>query len=178
MGYYVGKAKFAKGKKLPLLLTGFVWVYLVHGLYDTLCLSGSSLAMLVLPMMVAVTWIGMAVLKKGRQLSLNRAMPGSAAKGAISNVQGTLPERPRNIVFPKQVSSHIWKAVMGRLLLSASFLFMVMAYLGAKVQNNNENILQVLVGGIIIVCIPATVGSLLEISYRRSKRALTTGSQR
>ena len=101
MGYYAGKAKFATGRKLPLLLTGFGWVYFVHGLYDTLCLSGSSLVMLLLPMMVAVAWIGMAVLKKGRQLSLNRAMPGPAAEGAISNVQGALPEHLRDIVFPK-----------------------------------------------------------------------------
>lgn len=178
MGYYVGKAKFATGKKLPLLFTGFVWVYFAHGLYDMLCLSRSSLVMLLLPMMVAVVWIGMAVLKKGRQLSINRAMPGPAAEGTISNVKGTLPEHPRNIVFPKQVSSHIWKAVIGRLLLSASFLFLVMAYLGAEVQNKNGNILQVLVGGIIIVCIPATVGSLLEISYRRCKRVLSPGSRR
>lgn len=178
MGYYVGKAKFATGKKLPLLLTGFGWVYFVHGLYDMLCLSRSSLVMLLLPMMVAVAWIGMAVLKKGRQLSLSRAVPGTAAESAISNVQGTFLEHPRDIVFPKQVSSHIWKAVISRLLLGASFLFLVIAYLGAEAQNKNGNILQVLVGGIIIVCIPATVGSLLEISYRRGKRALSTGSRR
>jgi RsiW-degrading membrane proteinase PrsW (M82 family) len=172
MGYYVGKAKFAADKKLPLLLTGFVWAYFAHGLYDTLCLSGSYLVMLLLPMMAAVTWIGMSVLKKGRQLSLSRSMPGPAAEGAIRTIQGTLPENPQNNVFPKQVSSHIWKAVIGRLLLGTSFLFLVMAYLGAEVQNQNGNILQVLVGGIIIVCIPATVGGLLEISYRRGKRAL------
>jgi RsiW-degrading membrane proteinase PrsW (M82 family) len=177
MGYYAGKAKFATDKKLPLLLTGFGWVYFVHGLYDTLCLSGSSLVVLLLPMMAAVAWIGMAVLKKGRQLSLDRAVPGPAAEGAISNVQGALPEQSRNIVFPKQVSSHIWKAVISRLLLGASFLFLLLACLG-EVQNKNGNILQVLVGGIIIVCIPATVGSLLEISYRRGKRALSPGSRR
>ncbi len=178
MGYYLGRAKFSTGKQLPLLLTGFAWVYFVHGLYDTLCLSGSGLVMLLPPMMVTVALIGMAVLKKGRRLSLNRAAPGPAAEGAISNVQGALPGHPRNIAFPEQVSSHVWKAVIGRLLLGASFLFLAMAYLGAEAQENNGNILQVLVGAIIIVCIPATLGSLLEISYRRAKRAPVHGSRR
>ena len=34
MGYYVGLAKFSKGKKIILILTGIILATLVHGIYD------------------------------------------------------------------------------------------------------------------------------------------------
>lgn len=35
MGYFVGQARFSGRRKWPLLLLGFAWAVLMHGLYDT-----------------------------------------------------------------------------------------------------------------------------------------------
>ena len=93
MGYYIGKARFAPGNKLPLLLTGFAWAYFAHGLYDTLSLSGSYLVILLLPMIVVVFWVGFSVLKRGREVSLSRSVPGPAWESEVLTLKTALPEQ-------------------------------------------------------------------------------------
>ena len=172
MGYYIGKARFASGNKLPLLLTGFGWAYFAHGLYDTLSLSGSYLVILLLPMIVVVFWVGFSVLKRGREVSLSHSAPGPALGSEVLTLKTSLPENTWDFPPTERVASHVWKAVVGRLLLIASLSFIGLVYLGAGVYEPDGEIVQALVGGIIIICIPATVGILLEISYRRGRRNL------
>lgn len=168
VGYYVGKAKFAPGRKLPLLLIGFGLAYFTHALYNTLCLSGSYLVLLILPMIGAVFWIGMAVLKTGRVLSLDRSHPDSAITSSQETAQVALSSAPQEAALPQKASTQIWKAVIGRLLLTGCLLFLVLLSIGIA-AGEEADILPAIGGGIIIVFLPALAGIALEVSHRRSR---------
>jgi RsiW-degrading membrane proteinase PrsW (M82 family) len=57
LGYYLGLAKFAPGKQGRLMLTGIVLAIFFHGLYDFLLFTKTALAVLVIPLIIALGFV-------------------------------------------------------------------------------------------------------------------------
>ena len=57
MGYYLGLAKFAPCKRGRLILIGIVLAIFFHGLYDFLLFTKTALAVLVIPLIIALGFI-------------------------------------------------------------------------------------------------------------------------
>lgn len=56
MGYYIGKGKFAKSARSGrlLVLKGFLWAVLYHGLYDFFLIAGGIYTFFVIPLLVSM----------------------------------------------------------------------------------------------------------------------------
>ncbi len=82
LGMYVGRAKFTTDERTRslLILKGFVLVWFFHGLYDTFAQSGTTLTLLLLPLIVGISSFGIVALRKGRAASVLR-WTGRAGSG-------------------------------------------------------------------------------------------------
>jgi len=71
MGYYLGKAKFAKGgKRFYLLLLSLIFPIVIHGIYDYLLMHGSTLLYIVFfPFFILVLIIALIRMKKLSNIS-------------------------------------------------------------------------------------------------------------
>ncbi|MCX6583240.1 MAG: PrsW family glutamic-type intramembrane protease [Candidatus Aminicenantes bacterium] len=170
MGYYVGRAKFAAtgNERKRNLLKGFFLAYFLHGLYDALIFTQTPAALLILPIVVGVAVFGVKLMKKGRALSIARA--AETTTPAPAPVEDTSVQQELLLrIDPKK---QLWKLIMGRALLIVSGLFWALLLLGVAgdTQKFKSEVLEVILGGILLSFIPIVIGLILEISYRRKKK--------
>jgi protease PrsW len=160
MGLFVGRAKFAEneGARARLVLVGFLFAWLEHGLYDTLALSRTGLDLLLLPLVGGVAALGILALRRGRRMSLLRwgALP-LARKAAPVHLGAPRPHR--------------WMPVISRTLLAASALLWALLALGVASGKNDARLGMALLGGLVITFLPLLIGILVEVSYQRKRRA-------
>ena len=180
-GYYIGRAKFAARGRGRLIGTGFLLAYLAHGLYDTLAFSRSGLALLLLPMVAAIFFIGLDVLRRGRKLSLARSQcqpapvpPEVPPATPVATPENQRTDQQATAVCPTQPAprSQTWKAVTGRILLGASACFWLLLAIGlaGRGGEGREGVWFGLLGGGILSFVPVLAGVLLEVSYQRVKK--------
>lgn len=72
MGYYVGKAKFNQPAERKLIFLGLFWAVFVHGLYDFLLLTETTLAVLVIGLIITLGFFTKRNLKKAELQSKMR----------------------------------------------------------------------------------------------------------
>ena len=91
-GLFIGRARFAGFPRARTLLVaaGFLLAWAFHGLYDMFAMSGSALALLVLPLVAGVSTFGVIALKAGRRASLLR-WGGAAPRPAAARSDPRLP---------------------------------------------------------------------------------------
>jgi RsiW-degrading membrane proteinase PrsW (M82 family) len=180
MGYYIGRARFAASGSGKLIALGFLWAYLAHAAYDFLVLSKSLLALILLPMVASIVIIGLAVLRKGRAMSLARS-PAQVASGMP---EAAPPDAAAAAGLPASAKARGkgkqgWKAAVGRVLLALSALFWALLAVGLVQQAEPGVVLKALAGGALITFVPVLIGVLLELSYqagRRPARAAAPGN--
>jgi RsiW-degrading membrane proteinase PrsW (M82 family) len=166
-GLFVGRARFAAPRaRALLLLAGFGLAWLFHGLYDTLAMSGSALALLLLPLLAGLIALGVAALRKGRMASLLRW---------DSPAPGVLPAPPTTKSTPARRAPR-WMAVVSRILLAGCAVFWILLAVGIAEPGADRT--ETILGGILLTVIPASLGVVLEVSYlrRRARAAVKTGS--
>lgn len=191
VGYHAGLARFSdQAKPKPLIMRGLLIAYLLHALYNTLVSAESLLALLFIPLMVGVYYFGFKLLHRGRKLSIAASpehtepiqVSPPGAEPFIITPTGMNPLKPQAAI-PKSeevpthpIGTHVispkketWKAVLGRIILAITILLWVLALLGTDAGSSASEILDILIGLIIITFIPFTIGLLLELSYRRGK---------
>lgn len=212
IGYHAGLARFTDQKRPGrLIFRGLFLAYLTHALYNTLVAAESLLALLFIPLVGAVYFVGYRLLHHGRQLSIAgtgpelaaertlvykdtdspeplimpaRAMPPlpNAAQAATAGAD-PLPRhkpqvvnyRPEEVLFESSGRKYLppkketWKAFTGRLILIITGLFWLLAFIGYD-SSAGEGV-DLLIGLVVITVVPFSVGLMLELSYRRRKRA-------
>jgi len=173
-GLFIGRARFApRGRRRSLLLAAaFALAWFCHGLYDSFALSGSALALLILPVVAGVSAFGVIALKSGRRMSLLR-WGGPAELPAASPVEAAASEaapRPAARRRPRKVQQ--WMAVVSRILLTGSALFWVLLAVGLAGDSSATGRGETILGGVVITFIPLALGVILEWSYWSQKRRL------
>jgi protease PrsW len=169
MGYFVGIAKFSPDSKNRKILLGFIVAYVIHALYDAFVLSGTGVALLVIPLVIALLIFGVVYLKKGARLSSrrwNNAAPGAPQPEAPPTETAPQPAKPA------VTGSGTYKVVISRVIFALSALFWALLIIGAYVPSGHEaaNPADVMIGGILLTIIPVAIGVVLELSHRRQKK--------
>jgi RsiW-degrading membrane proteinase PrsW (M82 family) len=171
LGLHLGRARFAAAGARPrLVLQGFAIAWAAHGAYDTLAGSGSGLALLLLPLLAGLAAFGVLALRRGRALSLARWGGGEPVVPADPAAVGAKPKRPAP-------APHAWMAVIARILLALCIAFWLLMIIGAASPEKGTNIGDAIMGGVLITAIPAGVGILLEIRYRRARAHARSAAQ-
>jgi len=153
MGWYLGQARFdGSGEKRAIgIVKGFLAAWFLHGLYDTFVLSGTSAALLVIPLVVLNFIVGIKLLRKGRALSEGRSVTGSPAR--------VMPARGGCL------------KVLGRALLTLSALFWLLIVLGLLFGGTEDyDTASVLYGSVVITFLPVAAGVIIEASLRGRRR--------
>jgi protease PrsW len=159
LGLHVGRARFAASRSARNLLIarGLLFAWAFHGVYDMLAMSGSALALILLPLIVGLAAFGIVSLKKGRALSLMRWDHAPGTEAAQS------PTRP--------AKAHPWMAAVSRMLLVSCGLFWMLLIFGLLDSGSPQDVGSGALGGVFITIIPASIGVALEIVRHRHKRA-------
>jgi RsiW-degrading membrane proteinase PrsW (M82 family) len=181
MGYFVGVARFAPSpaQRNKKICAGLLIAYLVHGAYDTLVLSGTGAAFLVVPLIVILFVFGIIYLKKGVALSARRWGINPAGLNAD---QGDAPRTkpvntpPDAAVQPKPERS-TYKIIISRAIFILCAVFWALLIIGMIEQTGTEQggIFEIIAGGIILTFIPVLIGIILEISHKRQLKCIATG---
>jgi len=185
MGYYVGIGKFSETKTgcLKNVTKGFVIAWFVHGLYDAFALSKTPLALLIIPIIIALIIVGTRSLGKGRKLSLKRwrySGPKPSNVVAIAPKTETVAGRVfaetsdnGKVSKPDGLKPHqaLWKIVISRTIFTAGFIFWALLIIGflSEPDKSIQTLTDIFVGGVILTFIPLLIGFLLEKSYRHYK---------
>ncbi len=161
MGYFVGMARFAPSPAAGRrrIAAGFFAAFLVHGAYDTLVLSGTAAAFLVVPVVIAIFALGAVCLKKGAALSARR--------------WGARPDTAQDMTREAAPAGRgRYKIVISRTIFALCALFWALLIIGMAEQEGGEfsGPLEIIAGGIIFTIIPAAIGAVLEFSYHRQKK--------
>lgn len=85
MGYGVGRARFSRDRAAAkrYIVTGFLVATFIHGLYDTLAMSGTALAFLIVPLVIAIFVVGKTLMDRGKALSMARWGATSGDNGSV-----------------------------------------------------------------------------------------------
>jgi RsiW-degrading membrane proteinase PrsW (M82 family) len=190
VGLHVGRARFAAShaSRNGLVLRGFALAWLVHGLYDMLAMSGSALALLLLPLLAGLATFAVLALRKGRRLSLARWGSASgpvepapvapepvAPNDAVLNADAREDEKPRGMpTVPRGPSppapAHRWMPVVARTLLSTCALFWILLAAGLVFGEAEAEPGSAVLGGVTITILPISLGAALELGWQRQKR--------
>jgi len=185
VGLHVGRARFAASRaaRASLVLRGGALAWFVHGLYDMLAMSGSALALLLLPLLAGLAAFGIVALRKGRRLSLARwgsgpalVPPNSVSEDAAvpAMAPSPVPRRSR-----RAAPTHRCMPVVSRLLLAASALFWILLVAGLWFTESGAEPGSAVLGGIMLTVIPVSMGVILEAAWqkrrRRSRGAVAAG---
>jgi RsiW-degrading membrane proteinase PrsW (M82 family) len=197
LGLHVGMARFVESptRRNLLVARGFLFAWAFHGVYDMLAMSGSALALLLLPLMGGLAAFGIVALRKGRRLSISRwekapaatataapaaARTDAAVDAALPPAQPStepIPAHPAtaaNRARPK-AAAHKWMAVVSRILLISCALFWVVLILGLASSSSTKDLGYGVLGGILLTCIPGAIGISLEVVYHKHRRLAATG---
>jgi len=174
-GLFIGRARFADTvrRRTLLILAGFALAWLFHGLYDSFAMSGSALALLILPVVAGVSAFGVIALQSGRKMSLLR-WDGKA------NVNRELPA-PADAAAHRHRPHRVqrWMAVVSRILLAGSVLFWALLAVGITGDRSGRSRGDTILGGIVLTLIPVVLGAVLEWSYwaqKKKSRRIDAGS--
>lgn len=176
VGLHVGRARFAVSRleRNRLLITGFALAWFVHGLYDTLAMSGSALALLLLPLLAGLAAFGILALRKGRRLSLARWGSGPALVPAktVSEDAAVPAMTPSPVAqgSARTAPTHRWMPVVSRLLLAASALFWILLAVGLALSEEDPDSGAAALGGIMLTVIPVSLGVILEAAWQKRRR--------
>lgn len=179
LGMYVGRAKFTTDERTRslLILKGFVLVWFFHGLYDTFAQSGTTLTLLLLPLIVGISSFGIVALRKGRAASVLRwtGRTGADKAGPTARIAPTSEISPETAVpqdvDPVRSKAPIWMAIVSRLLLAACACFWILLFIGLAFPETLQVAGQAILGGILLTLIPGSIGVLLEVGYQKRKQA-------
>jgi RsiW-degrading membrane proteinase PrsW (M82 family) len=165
VGLPVGRARFAvsRAAQYRLVLGALALAWFVHGLYDMLALSGSALALLLLPLLAGLAAFGILALKKGRRLSLARWGDTPAAVAAQA------PAHP--------ASKHRWMPVISRVLLAASAVFWILLVAGLWFTESGADAGSAALGGVVLTFLPVSIGVILEVAWQKRRRLAGTPSR-
>lgn len=175
-GYYIGLAKFSNSPQeaMKKIFIGFLFAYLFHGFYDAFALSGTALAILVLPTVVLIWIFGVKLLKKGRELSLirwqniNKNEPTNISELPVSHPSYPKQKLDKEITLSN--SSGKWKVWTSRMILLGVAIFWGLLLTGVLTTSTSEEIFQSIVGGIVLTVIPTTVAIFLQVSFYKSRQ--------
>jgi len=158
-GLYIGRAHFSQSTaaRNRLVLTGFLFVWAAHGLYDTLALSHSAWAALLLPLLAGIAAFGIMAMRKGRRLSLLRWGPGPLPASAVH----PHIHRPRD---------HAWMKVVARILMGLCAAFWGLFVVGISQRDFKDDLGVAFLGAALMSFLPLALGILLEISYHHHHR--------
>jgi RsiW-degrading membrane proteinase PrsW (M82 family) len=183
LGLFVGRAHFSTRSQTRngLIAAGFMIAWLIHGTYDTLALSGSALALLLLPLVGGLAAFGVIALRRGRRLSLLRWGPDAASTPAMVAARAEVaapgevatPAKvaaPAEIAEPAQRPRRLWMAIISRTLLAACGGFWLLIFIGLASTDSRGDAGSAVLGAILITFIPAGVGVLLEVAHHRHRR--------
>lgn len=158
MGYFVGLAKFSPNRESrnKNIIIGYLTAYFIHAVYNTLALSGTYLAFLIFPVVIATIISGILLLRKGRKLSIKRW-------------QGNIHIAPTTL---SKVKPGRWKLYLSRLIIAVIIIFWILLITGYNLDQseNGINLLSLLVGGAFISFFPFLIALVLEISHFFSRR--------
>ena len=174
MGYFVGMAKFSPSPAgaRRRILKGYLIAVLIHGLYDTLALSGSAAAALLVPLVIALFALGLIYLKKGNKLSALR-WDGSGTAAAAA---GLMAPPPVAADIPASHGGGTYKIVISRIIFAGAALFWALLVVGIFTKRpggGSDSAATIIAGGIILTVIPIVIGIVLELSYRHHRAAAT-----
>ena len=155
-------------------------------------MSGSALALLLLPLVGGLAALGITTLRRGRRLSLLRwgPDPGAAAAGpaagpALDPVGGPAAETfdgpslalvggqvtgPARAVARPPAGRRLWMPIISRILLAACVLFWLLIVIGLAQETSKGGAGEAVLGAILITFIPTGIGVLLEVAYHRHRR--------
>jgi RsiW-degrading membrane proteinase PrsW (M82 family) len=172
MGYFVGAARFAPSpaQRKKKICAGFLAACLVHGAYDTLVLSGTGAAFLVIPLIVVLFVFGVIYLRKGAALSARRWGVNPAG---VTADQGDPPD----VAVPPKPEHSTYKIIISRAIFILCAVFWALLILGMIEQTGTElgGTFEIIAGGIILTFIPVLIGIILEISHKRRLKFIATG---
>lgn len=176
MGYFVGLAKFSESSEetRKKIFIGFLIAYLFHAFYDTFALSGTALALLVIPTVILIWIFGVKLMKRGRELSLARWENLEHTNTSNTNQLEAFPSFAPNVQSLEKTSSSTegkWKLWVSRPILFFVTIFWLLL-IGGIVSEQSENFKEILIGGVILTFLPITIAVLLEISYFQVNRNL------
>jgi protease PrsW len=162
MGLFVGRAKFAatQGRRVVLVISGFILAWFFHGLYDTIALFARQIGGFLLPLLAGLVSLGITSLKAGRRLSLRRWGSASPvpATGTEPHPHASRRHAPRRM------------AVIGRILLAASAFVWAFILINVSTQKTGTGAAATVVGGIVMTALPISLGIVLEHAYRKRRR--------
>jgi protease PrsW len=176
MGYYVGKAKFSETTSARNLniLKGFLIAYSLHALYNTLVLSDTAAALLMVPLVIFYFVIGTRILREGSAAAARRW-----AEGVYQPVAEAEFSPPPVVPVVQETDQHktetrSWlflRAVVARIIFIVSALFWILLFVGlAEEVGNPQEMLAIVAGGLLISAVPIFIAVMLERSYRIRRR--------
>lgn len=172
MGYYVGRAKFSEtnSARNSNILKGFLIAYSLHALYNTLVLSDTAAALLMVPLVVFYFVIGTRILREGSAAAARRWVEGiyQPATEAASSLPPAAPAvRETDQQKTENRSWFFLRAVVARIIFIVSALFWILLLVGlAEEAGNPQEMLTIVAGGLLISAVPIFIAVILERSYR------------
>ncbi len=156
MGYFVGLSKFAENRdaRKGKIIKGFMIAYIIHAFYNTCALSGTYIAILILPTVIATIITGVILLRKGRMLSIKR-----------------WHENPE-LIYTAEKKAGRWKIYISRtgFVLIALFWILLAAGYATLESSPGISLAGVLAGGVFLSIFPFMISLVLELSYRKGKK--------
>jgi RsiW-degrading membrane proteinase PrsW (M82 family) len=164
MGLGVGRARFAPSRaaRQRLLLRGFALAWRFPGLYDAFAMSGTALALLLLPLLAGLAAFGVIVLRTGRRLSLARWGDARTPVPAGDAVP------PAPAVPQRRAASHRWMPFVSRTLLGVSALFWGLLAVGLAGAGGGAG--AGVLGGVVLTIVPVSLGVALEVAWAKRRR--------
>lgn len=201
IGYHAGLARFTDQKSPgKLIFRGLFLAYLTHALYNTLVSAESLLALLFIPLVAAVYYMGYRLLHHGRQLSiagtdvhssspnvmpplpvqamppLPNATPGPAAGAAALPRHKTqvVNYRPEEVLFESSGRKYLPPKKETWKAVTGRIILTITGIIWLLVfagyDSSAGDGVELLIGLVVITIVPFLVGLMLELSYRRRKR--------
>jgi RsiW-degrading membrane proteinase PrsW (M82 family) len=184
MGYFTGIAKFSENKSETRknILKGFFIAYIVHAMYDTLALSGTSAGLLIIPIVIAIAVMGVSYLKKGREVSVQQWSGREKENAENIPTDDVAAEKPsESKISPVSVpaieiedgakKTGKIKVVISRLIFTACGIFWAMMVIGIAYGDGSsfkpDDAGNIIAGTVVLTIIPVMIGVFLEISHRR-----------
>ncbi len=177
MGYFVGKAKFSEtaSARNGNIIKGFLIAYSLHALYNTLVLSDTAAALLMVPLVIFYFVIGTRILKEGSAASARRWAEGVYQPSPEAGVNQPSTSQVSPQAGLNKTEAHSWlflRAVVARLIFIATAVLWVLLLIGlADEASTRQEALEIIAGGVLLTAVPLVIAIMLERSYRLRRLA-------